>query len=164
MSYASFKRASPARIAWPSPNCLWLEGPAAAEIVVIHGGKVVVDERICMDHLQRHGEALDVGDLAAEHLRHREHQRGTDALAAVFQRIAHARIQHGRGGSAPPAYNAPAPLQRRRGTVPSFVENFVSIQLLDAASTVLYSSIVIVIGPTPPGTGVMYEALSFTFS
>jgi len=33
-----------------------------------------------------------------------------------------------------------------------------------ADSTVLYRSIVIVIGPTPPGTGVMSEAFSFTAS
>ena len=38
-----------------SPNTLWLVEPAAAVVVVVHRGQVVVDERVGVDHLQRAG-------------------------------------------------------------------------------------------------------------
>mmetsp|Transcript_1399 Transcript_1399/g.4058 ORF Transcript_1399/g.4058 Transcript_1399/m.4058 type:complete len:361 (+) Transcript_1399:31-1113(+) len=59
-------------------------GLPSAQVIVVHGRKVVVNERHCVDHLKGNGRrhcGLD-GSLAAEHLRSSEAEYGTNPLTA----------------------------------------------------------------------------------
>jgi hypothetical protein len=62
---------------------------AAAEIVVVHGGQVVVDQRICMDHLHgasgRHGG----GKVSATGLRSHQREHGPQAFPRRQKAVAH---------------------------------------------------------------------------
>ena len=66
---------------------------AAAQLVVVHGREVVVDERVGVDHLDRGRDRQDLLGIAAERLRGRESQHRPDALAAGQQRVAHRLLE-----------------------------------------------------------------------
>jgi hypothetical protein len=51
-------------------------GMPAAEVVVVHGRQVVVDERVGVDALQRAGGRQHVRQATAHGLRARDHQDG----------------------------------------------------------------------------------------
>ena len=64
-------------------------GLAAAQVVVVHGRQVVVDERVGVDHLDRRRERQHVLGVAPERLGRGQGQHRPDALAARQQRVAH---------------------------------------------------------------------------
>ena len=71
---------------------------AAPVIVVVHGGEVVVDQRVGVDALDGAGQGQRVGFVAAAGRGRGEAQRGADALAAGKQRVAHGAVDGGRLG------------------------------------------------------------------
>ena len=67
-------------------------GPAAAQVVVVHGGEIVVHEGVGVDGLERHREAhreRPVRDVAAVGLARGEDERRAQALPAAEERVAH---------------------------------------------------------------------------
>ena len=64
-------------------------GPATAEIVVVHRRKVVVHQRIGVDHLDGAGEWKDRTRRGARRLAGRERDDGTEPLAAAEEAVAH---------------------------------------------------------------------------
>src|SRR5947209_2380113 len=68
---------------------------AAAEIVVIHGGEIVVDERIAVDHLERRAGTQRALVLRAEESRRLDHQERPQPFAAAERRVAH-RLEEAR--------------------------------------------------------------------
>ena len=140
---------------------------APAQVVVVNRRQVVVDQGKGVDALHGAGQRQGLIGVAADGLRAREGQDGAQALAAAEQGVAYGlvqscrRLRRGRQvgvqglvhpqptlaqvggkveGHAPPA----GPPSAARGVL--------------AAVSVLRSSMAMVIGPTPPGTGVMAEA------
>ena len=77
-------------------------GQAAAEIVVVEGGKVVVDEGIGVEHLEGCAE-FDGGGLveagAGDHARGFEGEDGAQALAAGEDTVAHGAVDGVRWGA-----------------------------------------------------------------
>ena len=71
---------------------------AAPVIVVVHGGKVVVDQRIGVDALDGAGQRQGVGFVAAAGRGGGQAQGGADAFAAGKQRVAHGAVDGGRFG------------------------------------------------------------------
>ena len=69
-------------------------GAAAAHIIIIHAGQVVVNQGIAMQHLQPRGIARRKGGIAAQHVTGSNTQNGAHSLAtaqkAVARRFAHA--------------------------------------------------------------------------
>src|SRR5271170_1811543 len=63
--------------------------PAATQIVVVERGKIVVNQRISVNQLQRAGGRLDPGRRIRNSLRRRHAQDGTNALAAREEAIPH---------------------------------------------------------------------------
>eukprot|EP00964_Phaeocystis_antarctica_P079338 scaffold49426_cov73-Phaeocystis_antarctica.AAC.5 len=66
-----------------------VSGLAAAEVVVVHGGQVVVDERHGVDHLEAHSGWARHLHGAAEHLGSSEAQHRPHTLASGHQRVPH---------------------------------------------------------------------------
>ena len=66
---------------------------AAAHIVVVHAGQIVVDERICVDKLDSARKGQSRFDAAAAHPAKFESQHRADTLAAVFDAVSH-RFDH----------------------------------------------------------------------
>ena len=64
-------------------------GPAAAQVVVVHGGQIVVDQRVAVHHLERRAGPQRTLALDAEQPRGLDHQEGPQPLAAAERRIAH---------------------------------------------------------------------------
>ena len=67
---------------------------AAAVVVVVHRGQIIVDQRICMDHLQRqreghHGLFIQPEQLCGDQQQYRPH-----AFTAAQQAVAHGVVQH----------------------------------------------------------------------
>ena len=89
--------------------------------------------------------AADLVPVEAEH-RHQQHQAGD---AGQPLRASHSCQVHG----SPPAAAGPAAYAPTRGVVPACSDDCIR-----AAFRVFSSSIAMVIGPTPPGTGVMAPA------
>ncbi len=67
--------------------------PAAAQVVVVHRGEVVVDQRIGVDQLDRDRQRKHPLGVAAERRGGRERQHRPDPLAAREQRVAHRLIE-----------------------------------------------------------------------
>ncbi len=70
---------------------------ATPEVVVVHGRKVVVDQRVGVDQLDRRPERKHRGPGQPERAGCGEHQDGPDPLAAGQQRVAHRLLQPGGG-------------------------------------------------------------------
>lgn len=68
-------------------------GPAAAQVVVIHARKVVVDERVGVDALDGDGGGQGVGRSVAEQLGGGEDEDGAEAFAAGFEAVAHRGVE-----------------------------------------------------------------------
>ena len=64
-------------------------GPATAQVVVVHGGQVVMDERHGVDHLHRHRRGHGQIGVAAGQLTGRQGQDRSQPLATGQERVAH---------------------------------------------------------------------------
>ena len=60
---------------------------AAAQVVVIHARKVIMDERVGMDHLKRTRERQRLLDIAAAQAAEFQHDYRTQALAACHRGV-----------------------------------------------------------------------------
>ncbi len=73
--------------------------PAAPQIIVIHGGKIVVYQRIHMNQFDRAGRGLDFVFRQSQRSGRRKQQRRPYALAAAQNAVAHRLVQpSGDGG------------------------------------------------------------------
>ena len=88
-SKARVNRPSPARSAWASAERLVAGGLAPPDVVVVHAGQVVVDERIGMDELDGAGEREERRPVAAEGFAGREKEERPESLSAGQDRVAH---------------------------------------------------------------------------
>ena len=70
--------------------------PAAAKVVVIHGGKVVVDQRIGVDHFQRGSSIFDAGGCIGNGMRRSDGKNGTNPLTARKHAVAHGFVKRSR--------------------------------------------------------------------
>ena len=68
-------------------------GLAAADIVVVHRGQIVMDQRIDMDAFERSGDARGACLVDAEKLRRREDEKRAKPLAAADRGVAHRAIE-----------------------------------------------------------------------
>ncbi|MPM29213.1 hypothetical protein SDC9_75753 [bioreactor metagenome] len=66
-----------------------VSGPATAQIVVIHTGQIVMDERIRMDHFHGAGKGQGQRAVAAARLAEFKGKNGADALASGKQAVPH---------------------------------------------------------------------------
>ncbi len=71
---------------------------AAAEIVIVHGGQVVVDEGVAVDAFERRGGAERVGHRHREQPRRFDDDEGAEPFAAAERGVAHGGEQAGRPG------------------------------------------------------------------
>ena len=71
---------------------------AAAQIVVVHRGQVIVDEGISMDALERQSKRVFPLPLAAERIERRKKEDGPQPLPACKQGIAHGIRKPARAG------------------------------------------------------------------
>src|SRR5919202_4910104 len=71
--------------------------PPPAQLVVVHGGEIVVDERVRVDELERRRERQHGRGVTADRLGRGGREHGTDALAAGEQRVAHRLLEPGHG-------------------------------------------------------------------
>jgi hypothetical protein len=79
-------------------------GPATAQVVVVHGGQIVVHQRVGVHQLEGHGRRQGVIDavveLVLQHARDAQAHEGAQALAAAEQRPGHRLAQaSGRSGA-----------------------------------------------------------------
>ncbi len=73
-------------------------GAAAAEVVIVHGRQIVVDQRVAVDQLDRDGRRATVRSAAAPSIRGGlAQQEGPQALAALEAAVAHGGDQPRRG-------------------------------------------------------------------
>ena len=70
-------------------------GLAAAEIVVVHAGEIVMDEGVGVDALDGAGEGEGLGGFAADDLGAGEADDGAEALAAGEDGVAHRLVDGG---------------------------------------------------------------------
>ena len=70
--------------------------PAAAQVIVVHGGQIVMDERVGVHQLDRAGRGEGVGQLAAAGLGGGEAEHGPQAFAAGEHGVAHRRVDRRR--------------------------------------------------------------------
>jgi hypothetical protein len=70
-------------------ECLMGTWLAAAQIVVVHRGQIVVNQRVCVKHLNRRGDSRGTGFRHEEQLRRLHHEKGPKPFAAAKGRIAH---------------------------------------------------------------------------
>ena len=64
-------------------------GPAPAQIVVVHGRKVVVDQRVCVNQLDRGGQGQHHRGVLADRLGGGQREYRADPLPAGQQRVPH---------------------------------------------------------------------------
>ena len=57
--------------------------PAASEVVIVHGGQVIVDERIAMQQFHRAAGPQGAGLIAANHSGRLHRQKGAKALSTA---------------------------------------------------------------------------------
>ena len=67
----------------PFSKHLMVGGLAPAKIVVIHGGQIVMDQGIGMDHLQGAGNRQGILHIPAQHLAYRQGQAGPKPLSPI---------------------------------------------------------------------------------
>ena len=70
---------------------------APAQIVIIHAGKIIMDQAVCMQHFNGAGHRQGRLHIAAGDAAELQHQNGADPLAAGQQAIAHGLGQAGLG-------------------------------------------------------------------
>ena len=100
-------------------------GFAAAEIVVVESGQIVVDQRIGVDHLKRAARfergSVRIDPAIRGRPRPRQAQDGADALAAREQAVTHGAMdgcgRRGFGGCEAIEGRVDAPQSRRPGTL-----------------------------------------------
>ena len=68
---------------------------APAQLVVVHGGQIVVNERIGVDHLHRAGKGQGSLRITAAHTAALQYQHRSDAFASRHQRVLHRLPQVG---------------------------------------------------------------------
>jgi hypothetical protein len=68
-------------------------GDAAAEVVVVHGGQIVVDERVRVDQLHRARGRHHVVHVAADRFRSGDHEDRPQPLTAREHAVAHGAVQ-----------------------------------------------------------------------
>ena len=73
---------------------LMIRGLAAAEIVVVHAGQIVVNERVGVDHFDRAGKRCRRVVAASAESRKLKHKLRTYALAACLEAVFHRFDQH----------------------------------------------------------------------
>jgi hypothetical protein len=92
-SNAIAKSVSPASTAKASPKAFVARGLSAAEIIVVHARKVVVDQRHGVDHLhsasREHGHAFG----ATDELAGGDAEDGADSLATGKEGVAHGLVK-----------------------------------------------------------------------
>ena len=72
---------------------LVISRPSATHIVVVHARQVVVNQRVCVNHLDCARESHRGFDLTAYRLARRQREHRPQALAAREERIAHRLMQ-----------------------------------------------------------------------
>jgi hypothetical protein len=70
-----------------------LVGELREEVVVVHGGQVVVDQRVRVDHLHRAGRRHDVVHAAADRLGPGNDEDRAQTLAPGEDAVAHGLVQ-----------------------------------------------------------------------
>ena len=73
-------------------------GLPATQVVIVHGREVIVNQRVGMDQLQRHGRGVQVVIRGAQGAAGRIDQHRPQPLAAHQQGVAHGRLQTRGGG------------------------------------------------------------------
>jgi len=73
-------------------------GPASAEVVIVHGGEVIVDEGEAVDHLDGCGGDDGLGVLSGDGLGGEEGQRWAQALAGGQQGVLEGLMELGADG------------------------------------------------------------------
>ncbi len=68
-------------------------GLPSADVVIVHRGQVVVDQRVGMDQLERGCEGQHVGGVESHRGRRGQSEHGADPLARREQRVAHRLLQ-----------------------------------------------------------------------
>mgnify|MGYP002588362198 CR=1 FL=1 len=63
-------------------------GAAPAQIIVIHAGQIIVDQRVAMQHLHGGSKLCRCLHLSAQHITDAERQNCTDALSTAQQTVA----------------------------------------------------------------------------
>ena len=66
-----------------------ISGFSAAKIIVVHGREIVMDQGVCVDHLERRGGLERLPGVQPAALRGLEDERRAQAFAAGEQRVAH---------------------------------------------------------------------------
>ena len=72
-------------------------GLAAAQVIIVHGGQVVMHQRIGVQHFDRCGDACGAGLADTEKRGTFHHQEGAQAFAAAQGGIAHGLSETGLG-------------------------------------------------------------------
>ena len=68
-------------------------GLAPAQIIVVHGRQVVMDQGIGVDHLQGAGHRQGFARIAPHRFRRRQAQNGAQPFAAHEQAVVHGLVQ-----------------------------------------------------------------------
>ena len=71
--------------------------PSAAQIVIVHGGQVVMDQRISMDQFNGDRGIIETIEGLPKRFAGGVHQHWTDSFAGAKHRIAHGLMQFFRG-------------------------------------------------------------------
>lgn len=66
---------------------------AAAKVVVVHGGQIVMHERKRVDQFDRHGGRIEQVDVDAQALTGGVHEQRSDPFAAIENGIPHGFVQ-----------------------------------------------------------------------
>jgi len=62
---------------------------ASTQVIIVHGWKIVVNQRHGVDHFESDGGRHGVGDASAQHFARRDAKDGSNALATGLERIFH---------------------------------------------------------------------------
>ena len=69
------------------PECLVAGGATAPQVIVVHAGQIIVDQRIAVQHFHRSAESSGRLRITAQHITDAEHQHGPDAFSAAQQAV-----------------------------------------------------------------------------
>src|SRR4030043_292720 len=68
-----------------------------AKVIIIHGRKVVMDERVSMDHLQSAGKREDVISLSSNRLESSDRKNGTNPFSSIEETVPDGSVKGIRG-------------------------------------------------------------------
>jgi hypothetical protein len=71
-------------------------GFSPAQVIIIHGGKIIMDQRISVDQLQGTGERQDISDPPTYRFNRSDGQDGPEALSAREEAVTHRPMNPGR--------------------------------------------------------------------